>query len=193
MPGEGSRRSPSHSCSKVWEQSPEVGARWLSRGAGPQRGLTAKPGHCSLGAETCRERHRSTWAPHPSAEGVLRAVEKSGSVMGGGHNPRSTHRSLALTFPSLGGVGRGWLGGGTQCTWVNDRERSDSPTFCVHPWGTGPRMEKGNTPLPAAPWNCPLVGSGPRSGHDSHWLRGGRANTPCLPCLLTLALSIPVG
>lgn len=119
------------------------------------RALSLEPGGCPVGLDPKEDLLQSqvivflgqklvecdvgVHGPHVLSQGGFGGLWKSsGSVMGGGHSPHATHCSLALTLPTLGG-----LGGGTQCTWVRDRERSVSPIFHVHPWGTGPRMEKG--------------------------------------------------
>lgn len=73
--------------------------------------------------------------------------------------------------------------------------RQGEVSFSYFPCSSlGDRAKDGerDTPLLAAPWNCPLLGSWPRTGHSKHWLNGGRGDTPYFPCVLTLALPIPV-
>lgn len=124
-----------------------MGARQLPSGAGHKE-LTAKPGHCSPGAETCRVQHRNTWVPRPSAREVWGAVEELW-ISDGRATPSSFHPPS--TCPDLATWG---LTGGTQCSWATDRA---SPICCAYTplEGLVQGWRRGDTPLLAVPWNCP--------------------------------------
>lgn len=172
MPGGGSRRSPSHSCSKVWEcralrleaGSPlEWGQKW--GGGWTTGGLTAKPDRCFPGAETCRAPRRSTWAPHPSGGEAWGPAEKLG-VIAGRRTPLLLHPLSPC--PDLAYPGAR--------TWVSGRERSESPACCAHtPLRDWARDGKGSL-LFLLHWDCPPLGS--RSGLSRHGVSVGRGNTP---------------
>lgn len=147
--------------SQVWECRARRG--WA------RRRLTAEPGHCSPGAETCRAQHRSTWAPRPSAGGVWEAVGElwvsDGRVM------HSSSHLLALTLlPGSWEVEHNAPGSRIR------RSQPLLPAVLTHPRGDWARMERGVLHCLLPPETAHLWGN--RSGGNRHSVSGRSSNTP---------------